>query len=157
MTVIAVTRHGAAEPLADRAFAFAELRSALPLADAVVLCCPLTDETRNSIGARELDCMKADALLVNVARAAVVDEEALFDALRDRRIARAVLDVWYAYPRVGDTSLAPSRMPFHTLPNVRCTPHISAWTEGLVARRNGLVAQNIMRLRDGVPLENRVR
>jgi phosphoglycerate dehydrogenase-like enzyme len=155
--VLAITRQGAPEALGDRTFAFAELRAALPLADAVVLCCPLTEATRGSIGAAEIACMKRDAVLVNVARAEVVDQAALFEALRERRIARAVLDVWYAYPRVGETELAPASFPFHTLPNVRCTPHVSAWTGNLAARRYQLVAQNIARLRDGLPLQNRVR
>jgi phosphoglycerate dehydrogenase-like enzyme len=155
--VIAVTRKGAAEPMADRTFAFADLRAALPLADTVVLCCPLTDATRGAIGAAEIACMKPDALLINVARAEVAQEAALFEALREQRIARAVLDVWYAYPRAGDTALAPSRLAFHTLPNVRCTPHVSGWTESLAPRRYQLVAQNIQRLADNLPLHNRVR
>lgn len=155
--VVAVTRTGAPVAAADRTFACADLRAALPLADAVVLCAPLTAETRGCIGAAELGCMKPDALLVNVARAEIVDEAALFAALRERRLAHAVLDVWYAYPRAGETALAPSRLPFHTLPNVRCTPHVSGWTEGLTARRYALVARNIERLDAGLPLHDRVR
>ena len=157
MQVVAVTRTGAPEALADRTFAFSDLGTALPLADAVVVCCPLTELTRDCIGPSELACMKPEALLVNVGRAEVVNEDALFEALSERRIARAVLDVWYAYPRAGDTTLAPARRPFHALPNARCTPHISGWTENLAARRYQLVAQNIQRLGDGSPLINRVR
>lgn len=157
MKIVAVTRQGAREPLADHTVAFGALPAALPDADAVVICCPLNEMTRGCIGAAELACMRPDALLVNVARAEVVDESALFHALQDRRIARAVLDVWYAYPRDGETRLAPSRWPFHTLPNVRCTPHLSGWTRGLLIRRYERVAQNIQRLRDGQPLLNRVR
>jgi len=157
MQILAVTRRGDSEELAHRTVAFDRLSAVLPEADAVVVCCPLDQTTRGCIGAAELARMKPGALLVNVARGEVVDEEALFRALRDRRIARAVLDVWYAYPREADASLAPSRFPFHTLPNVRCTPHVSGWTNELLPRRYRLVAQNIRRLRDGEPLLNRVR
>ena len=70
----------------------------LSLSDFVVVTAPLTDETKGLIGRTQLGLMKADAILVNVARGAVVDEEALYTALRERGIAGAALDVWYSYP-----------------------------------------------------------
>jgi phosphoglycerate dehydrogenase-like enzyme len=157
MRITAVTRRGQANAAADRSLPVARLREALPDTDVLVLCCPLDESTRGLIGAAELAAMKPSALLVNVARAEVADEKALYDALRDRRIARAALDVWYRYPKPGEPECPPSRFPFYELPNLRATPHISGWTEGLMERRYAFIAENIRRLAEGRPLENVVR
>lgn len=98
--------------------------------------------------------MPANSLLVNVARAEVVDEEALYLALRDAPQRRAVLDVWYRYPKKGEPPVDPSRWPLHELPNVRATPHISAMTPALLARRYRFMADNVLRLHKGEPLLN---
>lgn len=155
--VTAVTRR--AEPVdgADAVHPVADLAALLPQVDVLVLCCPLNEQTRGMIGERELAAMKPTAMLVNVGRAHLVQEQPLFDALRERRIGRAVLDVWYHYPTAGQSELAPSALPFHTLPNARCTPHISGWTHGLLARRYAFIARNIERLRQGQALQNVVQ
>ncbi len=101
------------------------LLEALAAADVVLCTLPLTDETRGLIGARELAAMKPTAVLVNVGRGPVVDEEALYRALAEGRLFGAGIDVWYVYPR-GDEERAhthPSRFPFADLPNVVMTPH----------------------------------
>jgi phosphoglycerate dehydrogenase-like enzyme len=134
-----------------------QLDELLAVADFVVIACPLTERTRGMIGAAQLATMKPTAVLINIARAEIVDEEALFNALRSGAIGGATLDVWYAYPSAGGEQVAPSRFPFHTLANVRCTPHSSAWTEALFDRRYEIIADNIARLRAGQPLRNVVR
>uniref|UniRef100_UPI000D3432D7 2-hydroxyacid dehydrogenase n=1 Tax=unclassified Variovorax TaxID=663243 RepID=UPI000D3432D7 len=161
MHVVAVTRSGkpvagqaGTEALADEFVAVAALDEVLPRAHALVVCCPLDDGTRGLIGARQLALLPAQALLVNVARAEVVDEQALYEALRDGRLGRAVLDVWYQYPKKGQPGVPPSRWPLHALPNVRATPHISAITPALLERRYRFMADNIERLRQGQPLRN---
>lgn len=156
MHVVAVTRSGkpAAAELADEAVAVAALDSVLPRADVLVLCCPLDEGTRGLIGAAQLALLPAGALLVNVARAEVVDEQALYDSLQTQRLARAALDVWYQYPKNGQPPVAPARLPLHELPNVRATPHISAITLALLERRYGFMARNIARLQQGQPLLN---
>ena len=155
--VTAVTRR--AEPVdgADAVHPVADLAALLPDIDVLVLCCPLNEQTRGMVGARELAAMKRTAMLVNVGRAHLVQEQPLFDALREQRIGRAVLDVWYHYPVAGQAELAPAALPFHTLPNARCTPHISGWTHGLLARRYAFMARNIERLRSGQALQNVVQ
>jgi phosphoglycerate dehydrogenase-like enzyme len=115
---------------------------------------PLNDETRGLIDARRLALCKAELVIINVARAAVLDEEALYTALRERRIAGAVLDVWYSYPTGDHPAARPSRFPFHELSNVIMTPHCSAWTDGLIERRWGFIAANLDRLARGEPLQN---
>ncbi len=156
MHVIAVTRSGrpGAADLADEFVAVSSLDAVLPRAQVLVVCCPLDDGTRGLIGAGQLGLLPAQALLVNVARAEVVDEQALYEALAQQRLGRAVLDVWYQYPKKGLPPVAPSRWPLHTLPNVRATPHISAITPALLARRYGFMARNIQRLQEGLPPDN---
>jgi phosphoglycerate dehydrogenase-like enzyme len=134
----------------------AELPSLLEASDYVVVACPLSEATRGLIGPSELARMKPEAVLINVARGPIVDEDALYEALAKRMIRGAVLDVWYCYPEPGEAAVRPSRHPFHHLDNVVMTPHCSGWTEGLMERRFAVIIDNIERLRDGRPLLNQV-
>lgn len=129
----------------------------LAIADYVVVACPLTEETRGMIGKAELAQMKPTAVLINIARGEIADEEALFETLRDRRIAGAVLDAWYRYPAAPDDQVEPSRFAFDRLENVRATPHASAWTSALFERRYTFIADNIRRFAAGKPLTNVIR
>ena len=127
-----------------------KLGAALPEADFVVVAIPAVANTIGLIGARELRLMRPSAFVINVGRGPVIDEDALYEALRDRTIAGAGLDVWYQYPAPGQT-LLPSRRPFHELPNVIMTPHKP--TEETMAYRWRAIAENIGRLAAGEPLE----
>jgi len=97
----------------------------LPRAHAIMLCVPLTDETRGLVGEREFQLLPEGAVLVNVARGAVVDEKALYEALASRRLHAAGIDVWYNYPHdeAARTKTFPSRYPIHELDNVVLSPH----------------------------------
>ena len=97
--------------------------------------------------------MKPTAVLVNVSRAEIVDELALYRALAERRLGGAALDVWYRYPTDAAPTL-PARQPFHELPNVLMTPHVSGWTEGMLEARAKLIAENITRTSRGEPPVN---
>jgi phosphoglycerate dehydrogenase-like enzyme len=155
MTVLAI-RRDATQP--DR-HGLAVLRGpdalddVLARADYLAIALPLTAETRGLLGERELRAMKPTAILVNVARAEIIDEDALYEALAERRIAGAALDVWYRYPS-GPGPTPPARRPFHELPNVLMTPHVSGWTEGMLEARAKLVAENIHRTARGEPPVN---
>ena len=83
--------------------------------------------------------MKPTAVLVNVSRAEIVDEQALYHALAERRLTGAAPDVWYRYPTDAAPTL-PARQPFHELDNVLMTPHVSGWTEGMLEARAKLIA-----------------
>lgn len=133
-------------------FALAELEAMLPLCDAVVLCVGLAPETRGLIDAGRLALIKQNAFLINIGRGPVVDEDALFAALRDGTIGGAALDTWYRYPTSDQPDIRPSRHPFHKLPNVVMTPHSSAWTAGMARRRGTDAARNIDRFVRGEPL-----
>jgi phosphoglycerate dehydrogenase-like enzyme len=121
--------------------------------DYVAVTLPLTPDTRGLIGEAELSAMKPGAFLVNVARAEIIDEDALYRALASRRIAGAALDVWYRYPKEPGV-VFPSRHAFHELPNVLMTPHVSGWTEGMLEARARLIADNVRRAGRGEPPVN---
>lgn len=135
----------------------AQLPGVLAGADYLVIACPLTEETTGLIDRAALGRMPRHAVLVNVSRAQIVDQDALYDALRDGDIAGAILDVWYRYPGRADDRVAPACRPFWELPNAWCTPHSSAWTHQLASRRYAFIAENINRLASGRPLLNLVR
>ncbi|MFI6125281.1 2-hydroxyacid dehydrogenase [Streptomyces sp. NPDC051064] len=120
--------------------------------DIVVVTVPLSPATRGLIGPAELKAMGPGSFLVNVARGPVVQEEALYEALRSGAIGGAALDVWWSGPPDP-----PSRLPFHDLPNVLMTPHNSGHTTDTFAARAAEIADNIGRLRRGEPLVNVVR
>jgi len=123
--------------------------------DYVLIAMPATDATIGLMDRRRLGLMKSTAFLINVARAEIVDEDALYDALAKRSIAGAVLDVWYRYPReTGRTR--PATRPFHELPNVLMTPHVSGWTDGMIDTRARLIVENIRRVALGETLLNLV-
>jgi phosphoglycerate dehydrogenase-like enzyme len=96
----------------------------LPRADALFIAVPLTEETEGMIGTSQIAQLPSSCVLVNIARGPIVDEQALYESLRDGRLAAAGLDVWYAYPpsQEARANTPPSRFPFHTLENVVMSP-----------------------------------
>jgi phosphoglycerate dehydrogenase-like enzyme len=153
--VLAVNRTLRDKPASvEHVFRWAEIDTMLGECDIVVLSCALTAETTSLIDGRRLDTMKPGAFLINLARGPIVDEEALYLALRNGVIGGAALDTWWRYPSVGDPQPRPSRYPFHELPNVIMTPHCSPRTDGTIERRSRDVARNIDRFVRGEPLEN---
>ena len=118
------------DPFADPAGASAlgvrlvELDELLRHSDFVSIHCPLTDQSRGLIGRRELALMRPDSFLINTARGGIVDEDALFDSLRDGRLAGAALDCFAQEPVT-----TPHR--FGELENVLLAPHSIAWTNEL--------------------------
>lgn len=124
-------------------------------ADYVAITLPLSAATRNLIDARRLQLMRPSAYLINVGRAEIVDETALYGALATGRLAGAALDVWYRYPTSAVPTL-PATQPFQQLANVILTPHVSGWTEGMLAARADLIADNIARVARGEPPHNAI-
>jgi phosphoglycerate dehydrogenase-like enzyme len=156
MRIVALDPHAEVGQFVDAVYPVSSLDDALQSADVVILSLPLKESTRGVIGRRQIELMKSSALFINVSRAQLVDEDALWEALSGRRIGRAVLDVWYAYPSPNNPYAGPSKYRFWALDNVRATPHISGWSKGLVQRRYEFIAENINRLNRGEALINRV-
>ena len=120
----------------------ASLHELLSRSDFVVLACPLTPQTRHLINADTLGSMKSSAWLINIGRGAVVQEEALVQVLRARRIAGAMLDVYEHY------RLEPGH-PLFALENVILTPHLAAVTKESRARASIAAADEMLRILRG--------
>ena len=130
-------------------FAIGELRERLPLADYVVLITPLTEQTRGLFGADEFAAMRPAARFINIGRGALVVEEALLDALRDKRIAGAALDVFIEEP-------LPPSSPFWSAPNCIVSPHMSGDYAEFETAMAGQFIENWRRYLAGEPLMNLV-
>jgi phosphoglycerate dehydrogenase-like enzyme len=140
----------------ERVYPLSELDHMLPECDTIALCTALGPETAGLIDARRLALMKPAAFLINIARGHVIEEDAIYAALHDRKIGGAALDVWWDYPNAAEPNRRGSRHPFHELPNVILTPHNSGWTSGMVRRRWDEIAENIGRFVRGEQLINLV-
>lgn len=150
MRVIGLRRRPreAGDPV-EAVFSPDRLHEALAEADVVALACPLTPETENLVDAAALAVMKPGALLINVARGRVVDQDALVRALTEGRIAGAGLDCFHDEPLPADA-------PFWRMPNVIVTPHSAGETSLYEGRVIALLMENLGRLRRGEELVNPV-
>jgi phosphoglycerate dehydrogenase-like enzyme len=150
MRVVATKRSvspGEHTPDADALVSLDDLPSLLHAADYVVLAVPQTPQTERLLGRDALAAMKPGAVLINVARGAVVDEAALIEALRDGRLGGAALDVLSTEPP------DPSN-PLWALPNVLLSPHSASTVASENARLTDLFCDNLVRYRDRKPLLN---
>jgi len=109
-------------------YTYDELPRFLKDIDTLIVAVPLTSKTEGMIKEEELELLGENGLLVNMARGAVVDEKCLYQALKDKKLLGAALDVWYNYqPEPDDVGRKyPSQYPFHTLDNVVLSPHRGA-------------------------------
>ena len=138
----------------DEMHRLSEIAEVAAQSDFLVVCCALTDETRGLIDTAVFDAMPATGVLINVARGPLVDEDALYEALTQGKIAGAAIDVWYRYPDTLNVDVQPSRYRFQDLPNVYMTPHIAGWTQETVRRRWDFIAENLDRVARGEEPEN---
>lgn len=147
MAVIALREHPelARPEGVDRVFSPEQFEFFLSQSDFVVLAAPVTPQTRQCISAVRLRQMKCDAYLINVGRGALIDEAALAEVLRDRRIGGAAIDVFEKEPLSSDS-------PFWDLDNILITPHSAGLTEKLWQRHYDLFQRNLRRYFEGEPL-----
>src|SRR5579871_5791135 len=130
------------EPVAD-------LDAGVARADFITIHCPKTPETVGLFDAARLARMKPTAHIVNTARGGIIDEGALFEALKERRIAGAALDVFVEEP-------TPVNNPLLTLPNFIAAPHVAGVTREAVERMAVAAVQNILSVIDGKPIRDNV-
>ena len=148
MRVLAMRRHAEkGSPLVDEMMGTTRLTELLAASDYVVIALPATSETRGLLGSRELAAMRPTGVLINVARGAIVDQEALTRALSAGSIGGAALDVFVEEP-LSEAS------PLWDLPNVIITPHNSWSTPHLKSREMDLFVDNLERYVTGAPLLN---
>ncbi len=138
---------GAKPPYVDRTITEAELDSALPEADFVCVCLPLTPETRHRFGVAQFAQMKKTAVIINIGRGPIIDEPALIDALKNGAIAGALLDV-------TDTEPLPKESPLWDMPNVFLTAHYSGLSEKYMDRAIERLMLNLKAYLADEPLPN---
>lgn len=136
----------------------ARLDELLPEADVLVVCVPSTDATRGLIDAKRLSRLPAGALVVNVARGDVIDEDALYEALASGRLGGAGLDVWYRYPESEEAraSTLPASRPFHDLENVVLSPHRAGHGRGTERARAMYLARLLDAAAQGETIPHRI-
>jgi phosphoglycerate dehydrogenase-like enzyme len=132
-----------------------DLDQVLATADVLVFSLPLTSRTRGLIGARELSLMKPAAIMVNVARGAIVDEGALYQHLLSNPEFCGGIDAWWHEPRSG--SGFRTDFPFFDLPNVLGSPHNSGIVPGVLLSAAGRAAENVRRYLRGEPVTGVMR
>jgi phosphoglycerate dehydrogenase-like enzyme len=150
MRVLALRRNvapRAGDENVDRVYATGELHEMLPQCDYVAVTAPLTPETTGLIGKHEFALMKPEAVILNVGRGPVIDEAAMIEALQNKRIRGAALDVFDVEPLPPDS-------PFWSLENVllsaHCADHVDGWVESAVV----FFLEQFERWRNGEPLRN---
>lgn len=130
-------------------FPMDRLDEVLRRSDILVVVVPLTELTRGMIGPAQLDALPRGALVVNIARGGIVDEEALRDRLRDGRIGGVALDVF-------DDEPLPPDSPWWSEPGALVTPHVAGLAPQYHAQTLDLVVENLIRLAEGRPVLNEV-
>jgi phosphoglycerate dehydrogenase-like enzyme len=150
MRVIGLRRRpeqSAGDPLLDEALPESRRLELMQRSDYVLVCTPLTQQTRGLVGAPELGAMKRSGVLINVGRGACVDEGALVEALRAGRIKGAALDVFEKEP-------LPAGHALYSLDNVLLSPHCADHVPGWLDDAMALFLDNLERFRKGEPLQN---
>ena len=153
--IYAVNRSGRTSEPADFVGTLADLDRVLAAADMLVISLPLTLATRGLLGRRELALMKPGAIVVNVARGAIIDQGALYEHLRTHPRFSAGIDTWWEEP-AGD---APFRAdyPFFDLPNMLGSPHNSSIVPGTMLSAARLAAENVRRYLRGEVVTGLIR
>lgn len=154
--VCGTSDHRPADATVERVFPQAEIVDAAKDADILVCALPLTPETRGRLNQEFFCDLKKGVMLVNVSRAAVIDEDALARALSSGQVGGFAADVWWNAPKRGESESWPSeRNHFETMENVVLSPHRAGFVEGSLPHLDGAV-ENIAALILGRPLQNLV-
>ncbi|NLX87052.1 MAG: phosphoglycerate dehydrogenase [Clostridiales bacterium] len=148
MKVLAFDKYWDEEFASANGIIRSEVDEILKESDFVTLHVPLMEETRNLIGEKQLSIMKPTAYLINAARGGVVDEDALYKALKEGRIAGAGIDVFSTEP--------PTQSPLLGLQNVILTPHMGGFTDGALSMTSEFVSQVVVDALKGREIRSRI-
>lgn len=122
-----------------------DLEKVIKASDFIVAAVPLTKETRGLIGKKELRLMKGK-YLINISRGVVIDQEALFESLKEGDLAGAAIDTWYQYPSSEQREVLPSKYGFNELDNVVMSPHTAGYTDRVLEENIKFVFDNIVKI-----------
>ena len=141
MKVYGINRIGKTESPVDFVGNTRDMKKVLQAADVIVVTTPLTRETRNLLGKKELDLMKSDAILINVGRGDVIDQQALYEHLASNPDFRAGIDTWWSEPSSGEDFIL--EYPFCKLPNFIGSPHNADNVPGAMPHATKLALENV--------------
>ena len=146
MKILAVKRTPGQVEFIDEIYGTGEMDIVLSRSDFIILALPLIESTKNLIGKKEIEKMKSTAYIINIARGEILDEHALVEALKHKKLAGAVLDVFREEPLGEDSEL-------WNIDNLIITPHISWSGEYTFERLSELVLENLVRYVKGERLK----
>lgn len=136
----------------EEAYLPQDIHKALAQADVVISTLPLTDATKGMVNADLVAAMKDGVVLLNLSRAAIMEEQAVYDGLVSGKIGAFASDVWWNAPKRGESASYPSQKnPFWELDNVVMSPHRAGFVEGCLPHLDGAI-DNVIRLICGQPL-----
>ena len=145
MRVWAWTLHPSAEREKESGIQFVELDQLLSQSDVISINIRASEKTRGLVSRQALEKIKPSCILVNTARASIVDTQAMIDALRAGKLAAAGLDVF-------DHEPLPANDPILSLPNVVLSPHNSGMTPEAIEKGNEMVVENVIAFLHGRPI-----
>jgi phosphoglycerate dehydrogenase-like enzyme len=150
--VVAATRSGTSKQagLVEKLAKITEVQSLVEEADFVILSLPLTPESEGLVNDEFISWMKPESILVNISRGPIVEEKALYTALKEKRIRGAGLDVWWRYPtKWRGKGEPPTDMPFQDLDNIVVSPHRAGYSENTEREYFQFAGENILRFING--------
>jgi phosphoglycerate dehydrogenase-like enzyme len=154
MLIYGLNRSGRTDAAVDFIGTVDDLRTVLEASAVVVLATPLTRATRDMIGKKELDWMKADAILINVGRGDVVNQKALYEHLKSHPEFRAGIDTWWSEPvEPGPFKL---EYPFFELPNIIGSPHCADHVPGAMSHATRSALENVRNFLMGHEIRGRL-
>ena len=144
------------ESTIEKVFPCADIMEAVPHADVIFVAVPLTEQTKLFFNKACFSAMKQNAILINVARGAVIDEESLYNVLHRKNIYGAGIDTWYNYPaQTGGSTFPSKKFPFHELENLVMSPHRAGYIDSGFPHLDDAIL-NLHNVQMGKPLLNRV-
>lgn len=151
-SIVAVSSKQQQEEMLLEVYSHDQTKKAISDADVVIVTVPLTHATRNMINAKMIQCMKKSVVILNMSRADILDEDAIYNGLLDGHIGAFGADVWWNTPKRGESQSYPSeKNDFTQMPNVVFSPHRAGFIEGALPHLDGAI-ENISNLVEGKPL-----
>ena len=154
MKIFGINRSGTTDVPVDFIGKVSDLRKTLEDSDVVVVTTPLNRETRDMIGKKELEWMKDDAILINVGRGDVINQQALYNHLKSHLNFRAGIDTWWSEP--VDRGKFVLDFPFFKLPNIIGSPHCADHVPQSIPRATRKALKNVRGFCEGKEIQGRL-